>query len=186
MLSLFPPLNCYHTVPAPLSRLQLMSPHISFKLQIPPHPKNENIHIRIDSLNRCHGNITVTLAITALCLTNSHKSFPLYKEDVVALHSPSNNQKLLRVRRDEWPLKRPILPDVWLSHGDITGILQRARYCTCSTPVSFSQGFHQIVEINTSHHHNHNHSHKNQRPLCCCQIALPSDLQSDWVGRGNR
>lgn len=34
--------------------------------------------------------------------------------------------------------------------GDIRGILQRAGYCTCSTPVSFSQGFHQIVGINTT------------------------------------
>lgn len=39
------------------------------------------------SFNRCHGNIIATAAITALCLTNSHKSFSLHKEDVVVLHS---------------------------------------------------------------------------------------------------
>lgn len=67
------------------SQLQLKSPHMSFKLQIPPF-RDENSHMRID---RCHGNVIVSAAITALCLTNGHKSPSLYKEDVVALHSHS-------------------------------------------------------------------------------------------------
>lgn len=50
-------------------------------------PSSENIHTRIDSLNRCYGNIIVTAAITALCSTNSHKSSFLHKENLVALHS---------------------------------------------------------------------------------------------------
>lgn len=83
--SLFP-LNCYHTIPDPFPASINVSTH-QFQAANSPLPKNENIHIRIDSLNRCHGNIIVTAAITALCLTNSHKSFSLHKEDVVALHS---------------------------------------------------------------------------------------------------
>lgn len=70
------------------SQLHLMSPHMSFKLQIPLFGDG-NRRMRTDSLNRCHGNVIVSAAITALCLTNSHKSASLYKEDVVALHSHS-------------------------------------------------------------------------------------------------
>lgn len=82
----FSVLNCYHTTPDPFPTSINVSTHQS-QAANSPLPKNENIHIRIDSLNRCHGNIIVTAAITALCLTNSHKSSFLYKEDVVVLHS---------------------------------------------------------------------------------------------------
>lgn len=110
---MYSPFNLIVTTqfPQTLSQLQLMSPHISFKLQILLCTENENIHIRIDSLNRCHGNIIVIAAITALCLTNGHKSSSFHKEDVVVLHSHPIIRNCPVWLRDEWLLKRPIL--VW-------------------------------------------------------------------------
>lgn len=42
------------------------------------------------------------------------------------------------------------------------GSFSRHNIVPASTPVGFSLMFHQMVEINTSHHHDHNHSYKNQ------------------------
>lgn len=80
-------LNCYHINSGSLPTSANVSTH---EFQTANSPlRDENSHMKIDSLNRCHGNVIVSAAITALCLTNSHKSSSLYKEDVVALHSHS-------------------------------------------------------------------------------------------------
>lgn len=73
------------------------------------------------------------------------------------------------------------MADTLLSAVALEGSFSERDIVPAPTPVCLAR-FHQIVEINASHHHNHNHSNKYTGPLCPCQIALALDLQLDWWG----